>query len=204
MAIQNSTHIFIDKPATRLPTRPITSLLGNSAVLDSLLPELSIWQKPSPKQEQDLKNIDSYMLLETKQVLERVASILSNLKLSHTLPFTLNIQRSGQTTNLLIKEDIAINKKVVKAILQDKWLMGAFEWLCPNYLALAHSQELLTFSHAYKEDNQAALLHYHHLQQPEPKLKCYLTCRFEQRKPKLTWHLDSPKTSYCIKELEIN
>ncbi|MFQ3217728.1 MAG: hypothetical protein ACI96W_000063, partial [Paraglaciecola sp.] len=39
---------------------------------------------------------------------------------------------------------------------QDRWIGRAFNWLHGNYSVLAHSQELISFSNAYKKDRHQA------------------------------------------------
>ena len=89
-----------------------------------------------------------------------------------------------------------------KLINQDSWLTGTFNWLCPNYNALAHSQELSTFSYLYKKDRQKALHQYRHFNQNEQGIRCYLACNIKKGEPRLTWCLESPKTVYILKELQ--
>ena len=54
------------------------------------------------------------------------------------------------------------HQKLLDQINQDKWLFGAFAWLQPNYIALAHSIELLSFSRAYQYSGERALEIYKH------------------------------------------
>ncbi len=198
----SSTQIVIKSLNFQPQLRPKNSTLASSLVLDTLLPELSIWQTNKVRQPQILENIDAYMLLETKQMLDRIATIYSNLALTNTMSFNLKLQFSDSTINLSIDEDTAAKQTFIKQLKLDKWLAGAFEWLCPNYTALAHSQELISFSYAYAKNNQEALRLYQHFKLPEQGMCCYLVCKVEQGEPNLTWSVASPQTKYLIKELQ--
>lgn len=177
------------------------SALASSPVLDYLLPELSVWQTGEMRQKQPLENIDTYMLQETRLILKRVRSFCFRLKLSDHTKFNIKLQTNGSKATLLITGTFEEKEKLTKMINQDNWLSGAFNWLCPNYHALAHSQELVTFSYLYEKDRQQARHRYRHFDQTEQGMCCYLACGIEKGEPNLTWCLESPKTIYTLKEL---
>lgn len=208
MSIFSSTQIILTplnvSLLQRLRGRVLVNLttLANSPVLDYLLPELSTWQTKGVRQEQNLENIDAYMMQETRLILKRVRSICSKLMLSDSTRFDIELQTFGSDATLLITGTFEAKEKLTELVNRDGWLTGAFNWLCPNYKALAHSQELTTFSHAYGKNQQQALQQYQHFDQNEHGMDCYLTCTKEGGEITLTWCLQSPKTVYILKELQ--
>jgi hypothetical protein len=176
--------------------------LASSSVLEYLLPELSVWQTGVFRHQKILQNIDAYMLEETRLILKRVHSICSRLVLTDSTRFNIKLQASGSSAVLLITGSFEEKETLTNMINRDSWLTGAFNWLCPNYNALAHSQELTTFSYAYEKDRQQALKQYQHFDQAEQGMRCYLACNIKEGKPSLTWRLESPKTIYILKELK--
>jgi len=203
VSVLSSSQIIIN--SLNAPPRQLTKerAFANSPVLDTLLPELSVWQTCEVRQKQILENIDTYMLEETRLILKRFRSFCSSLVLTDTTRFKIKLQASGSNSALLITGAFDEREKLSKLINQDSWLTGAFNWLCPNYIALAHSQELSSFSYAYERDRQHALRQYKHINQTEQGMSCYLACNIEEGEPRLTWCLESPKISYILKELQI-
>jgi len=176
--------------------------LGSSPVLDDLLPELSVWQTGEIRHKQTLEKIDAYMLHETKLILKRVRSFCSSLELIDSTGFNIKLQTADSRTALVITGVFEEKEKLTQLINQDSWLTGAFNWLSPNYNALAHSQELITFSYLYEKDRHQALYQYRHFGQTEQGMRCYLTCNIEEGELRLTWCLQSPKTVFIVKELQ--
>jgi hypothetical protein len=177
------------------------SALASSPVLDYLLPELSVWQTGEIRQKQPLENIDTYMLQETRLILKRVRSFCFRLMLTDSTRFNIKLQANGSRAVLLVTGTFEEKEKLTQMINQDNWLSSAFNWLCPNYHALAHSQELINFSYLYEKDRQQALHQYRHFDQTEQGMCCYLACDIDKGEPILTWRLESPKTVYMLKEL---
>jgi hypothetical protein len=192
--IVNSLHIPPQQQSEK-------STLASSPVLDYLLPELSIWQTGELRQEQILENIDAYMLEETRLILQRVRSFCFSLGLSNSTRFNIKLKTSDSSAALLITGAFKEKEQLTKLLNQDSWLTGAFDWLCPNYTALAHSQELGAFSYVYEKSRQQALHQYRHFSQAEQGMRCYLACNIEEGEPRLTWRLESPKTVYILEEL---
>ena len=202
MSIFSSTQIIVNSLHLAPRQQSKESALASSPVLDLLLPELSIWQTGEIRQRQNLENIDAYMLEETRLILKRVHSFCSSLVLADSTRFNIKLQASVSSATLLITGAFEEKETLTKLINQDNWLTGAFNWLCANYSALAHSQELSTFSYVYEKDRQQALHQYKHFGQAEQGMCCYLACKIEQGEPRLTWCLQSPKTVYILKELQ--
>jgi hypothetical protein len=202
VSIFSSTQIIINSLHIPLLQKSKKSVLASSPVLDYLLPELSIWQTGEVRQGQILENIDDYMLEETRLILKRVHLLCANLALTDSTRFNIKLHTSSSSDVLLISGAFEEKSQLTKLLNQDSWLTSAFNWLCPNYNALAHSQEMNTFSHAYEKDRQQALHQYRHFGQTEQGMRCYLACNIKEGKPSLTWRLESPKTIYILKELK--
>ncbi|WP_299079964.1 hypothetical protein [uncultured Paraglaciecola sp.] len=201
MSLLNSTQILVNSLHVPVLQQSKRSVLASSPVLDYLLPELSIWHSDEVRQQQELTKIDAYMLQETKQILNRVHALCFNLALSDTTQFNIELKPSMSNHVLQVTGVFAEKTQLTEQINADNWLTGAFNWLCPNYTALAHSQELLAFSYLYEKNRQQALLQYGHFNQSEQGIRCYLACRVEKGVPKLTWSVESPKTIYVLKAL---
>jgi hypothetical protein len=198
----SSTQIIVN-PLNVLPRqRYKKTTLASSPVLDYLLPKLSVWQTGEIRYKQTLEKIDAYMLQETRLILKRVRSFCSNLELIDSTGFNIKLQTADSRTTLVITGALEEKEKLTQLINQDSWLTGAFTWLCPNYNALAHSQELITFSYLYEKDRHQALQQYRHFGQTEQGMRCYLACNIEKGKLRLTWCLQSPKTVYIVEDLE--
>ena len=212
VSLLSSSQIIVNCINVPLWQHVTKSTLASSPVLDTLLPELSVWQTGEIKRheakhneirhKQQLENIDAYMLEDTRQILKRVQSFCSSLVLTESTRFNIKLQASGSSAVLLITGSFEEKETLTNMINRDSWLTGAFNWLCPNYNALAHSQELTTFSYAYEKDRQQALKQYQHFDQAEQGMRCYLACNIKEGKPSLTWRLESPKTIYILKELK--
>jgi hypothetical protein len=198
----SSTQIIINSLHIPLLQKSKKSVLASSPVLDYLLPELSIWQTGEVRQGQILENIDDYMLEETRLILKRVHLLCANLALPDSTRFNIKLQTSSSSDILLISGAFKEKSQLTKLLNQDSWLTSTFNWLCPNYNALAHSQELNSFSHAYEKNRQQALHQYRHFGQNEQGMRCYLACNVQEGEPRLSWRLESPKTVYILKELQ--
>ena len=201
MSVFSSTQIMVN--CLNLP--PIQpskeATLGCSPVLDYLLPELSVWQTGEIRHKQILEKIDAHMLEETRLILKRVRSFCSSLGLINSTRFNIKLNTTDSLSALVITGAFEEKEKLTQLINQDNWLTGAFDWLCPNYTALAHSQELITFSYVYEKDRHQALYQYRHFDQAEQGMRCYLACSIEEGEPILTWSLQSPKTVYIMNKL---
>ena len=202
MSMFSSTQIIVNNLNVPLLHPCKETTLASSPVLDYLLPELSVWQTGEISHKQTLENIDAYMLEETRLILKRVHSFCSSLKLINSTRFNIKLQTSDSGAALVITGAFEEKEKLTKLINKDSWLTGAFNWLCPNYNALAHSQELNTFSYVYEKSRHQALYQYRHFSQIEHGMRCYLACNIEQGEPLLTWCLQSPKTIYILEELQ--
>jgi hypothetical protein len=190
----SSSQILVQYPAAPQHQYFTGSSLANSAVLEKLLPQLSIWQKNTVKKPQMLEKIDPYMLEETQILLKRISQFCSQSGVADASSFKIKLGAAGlQITGPCAEKDLLGN-----LINQDSWIHGAFNWLHPNYVGLAHSQELLSFSCAYEKNRSGSLEKYRHFTQHNQGLDCYITCEVEEGQPKLTWCLESPVAIYQI------
>lgn len=202
LSLFSSTQIIVNSFQIPRQQHSKKTALANSPVLDYLLPKLSIWQTGEVRKREILKNIDAHMLEETRVILERVRALCTHLALADSTRFNIKLPTQLASSKLFITGEFEEKQQLVTLINQDNWLFGAFEWLCPNYTALAHSQELNTFSYLYEKNRQQALHQYRHFSQTSQGMRCYLACHIEQGEPKLTWRIESPKTVYILKELQ--
>ena len=202
MSVFSSSQIIVNSLHIPLLQRSKESTLASSAVLETLLPELSVWQTGEVRHKQRLENIDAYMLEDTRQILKRVQSFCSSLVLTESTRFNIKLQASGSNSALRITGVFEEKEQLTHLINQDRWLTGAFNWLCPNYNALAHSQELTTFSYAYEKNRSQALQQYKHFDQVDQGMCCYLAFSIEEGELQLTWCIESPQTVYILQELQ--
>lgn len=198
MSHLSSANIVINSALSAGMHSPTESILANSPVLDYLLPQLSVWQSNRPKPQQRLKNIDPYMLQETEQLLQLVGKFCLKLGMSDSTTFDIKLAKS----TLLISGQVEQKERLAELVNHDRWIGPAFEWLHANYSALAHSQELLSFSYTYEKNRHQALAEYRHFELPNQGMDCYVNCRIEEGKTKLSWLVESPVAVYHLKSWE--
>ncbi|PKG97514.1 hypothetical protein [Paraglaciecola sp. MB-3u-78] len=154
-------------------THPLArSTMANSQVLDFLLPQLFSQHLKPTKQHKMLENVDDYMLQETKEVYARINSFCQRLGINVQLEIRLNpigdeLQVFGESQHC---------KTLSEFINSDHWLKGALSWLQPNYLMLAQSLEMISFSHAYKHSPSHALGEFGYVDQVNNAMEFYLKC----------------------------
>ena len=194
MSHLSSANIVISSPLPARVQGPTVSVLANSPVLDYLMPQLSVLRTIGLKQQQRLKNIDSYMLEETELLLKRVGEFCLRLGLSDSTTFDIKLANKA----LRVRGQFDGKAQLGELVNQDRWISGAFNWLYGNYSALAHSQELLRFSYAYEKNRQQALGEYRHFEHVNQGMECYLSRRIEDGKTKLSWLIESPTVIYHL------
>ncbi|ABG39168.1 hypothetical protein Patl_0639 [Paraglaciecola sp. T6c] len=177
-----STHIQLAQNSRQRVAHTPKPKIGSAPILQQLLPQLCITDVPV--RYQAITGLDYYMREETERLLERIethcemlqdtgmthapvttnegsvitkkGSVITNTNTEHQLQFTLKFvgnkcQLDGQYPNDLQNK-----------LNQDAWLLDAFSWLMPNYLALVHSLELVKFSYAYQRNCSKAANAYAH------------------------------------------
>ena len=162
------------------------------------MPQLSVWQTNKIKKQQRLENIDSYMLLETTQLLQRVEKFCLSIVMPDSTIFEIKLVDTARQARLQISGQFEQKKLLDEMVNNDHWISGAFSWLHANYCALAYSQEMLTFSYAYERNRQLALHEYKHFEQLNQGMDCYLSCQVEQGIPHIEWRIESPVMAYHI------
>jgi hypothetical protein len=190
----SSANIVISSTLSTTLQSPRGSILANSPVLEYLIPQLSVWRTNGLKPQQRLENIDSYMLEETALLLERVGKFCLRLGLSDSTTFDIKLANKA----LHVKGQFDEKAQLGELVNQDRWINGAFNWLHGNYSALAHSQELLSFSFAYEKNRLQALGEYRHFEHLNQGMECYLSRRIEDGKAKLSWLVESPSVIYHL------
>ncbi|WP_158967258.1 hypothetical protein [Paraglaciecola sp. L3A3] len=176
----------------------IHSVSGRIDVLQTLLPQLCFESIPRDKQKQTLNKIDSYMLEETQQLLNKVEQLCNKLTWHEGESFSIESQQQ----KILLTGTFTEQGHLATSINQDVWISGSLAWLQPNYIGLAHSQELVSFSHAYAKNKQQAILKFKHFQQPNQGIKCYLNGQVKEGKVELEWRIESPLVSYLVNPLD--
>lgn len=189
-----SSHIVLPLHLKSEPCNAPQSSLANSSVLDYLLPQLSSWHnRPQPKQ-QALEKIDGYMLQETELLLEKLTELCMQCSLPDNLQFRIDLS----TVSIDSTTEFEGKRRFIQSVKQDKWVIEALNWLLPNYLALAHSQELVDFSHAYANHRQYALSEFKHFSQANQGMQCYISCVKTAGKIQVEWCVESPVNCFIV------
>jgi hypothetical protein len=154
---------------------------GRADVLDILMPKLSLTYPSKPTLY--LPQVDDYMLLETKQLLQRIAVLFKRLGLGNgEYEVRFEFEKLSFNSN---EQDVSALTALVNL---DKWSVGALAWLQPNYQGLVYSIELQQFAALYQQNSTKALEYYHHIGQAHYDLRCKLNCCSNT----LTLHWETP------------
>ena len=133
-----------------------SNLAGHAAVFELLCPRL---YGPSDKKQQPLEKVDYYMLEETQELIRRLHLYCRQLNIPDDAEF--KIATDGQ--HLQILGDFAGKQALTHRVNSDKWFVGSFNWLQPNYANLAHSFEVLEYSYCYEKSPRLAAERFAHL-----------------------------------------
>jgi hypothetical protein len=189
-----STHIQLTETHRQRVTHSAKPKMGTAAVLAQLLPQLAV-NTPSERY-QAITGLDYYMREETERLLARIETHLEMLiegiegMASHTQPAQFSLTVSNGKCELAGQYPLGLDKKLD----QDAWLIGAFAWLIPNYLALVHSLELRAFSYAYQRCRAKAAVAYQHLGEPNHGLA--VVVKFSAGKGQ--WQVTTPLNIYHL------
>lgn len=189
-----STHIQLTETHHQRVTFSAKPKLGASAVLAQLLPQLTV-NEPSERY-QAITGLDYYMREETERLLARIETHLEMLVESmggvanHSQPPEFSLTVSNGKCELVGQFPRGLDKK----LNQDPWLIDAFAWLIPNYLALVHSLELRAFSYAYQRCRTKAVVAYQHLDEPNHGLA--IVVKFSAGKGQ--WQVNTPLNIYHL------
>lgn len=132
------------------------SLCGHADILERLLPTL---YGQSVKKQQPLEQVDYYMLEETEELIRRLHLYCQQLSIDDDAEF--QIATDGQ--QLHIFGDFTGKTSLAQRVNSDKWFVGSFNWLQPNYANLAHSFEVLEYSYCYEKSPKLAAQRFAHL-----------------------------------------
>ena len=146
---------------------------GRADILPSLMPHLALASGVKPAHY--LAQTDEYMVLETRQLLNRLAKVMQSDELPAMSAFYLELNNN----RLCIKSPAGEIPTLSVKANQDPWCIGAFSWLHANYVALVHSVELRHFAALYQRNKSQALLHYRHFDEPNNGLLCRLMYQAE-------------------------
>ncbi|QHJ11705.1 hypothetical protein FX988_01940 [Paraglaciecola mesophila] len=188
------THIQLTETQRQRVTYPAKPKMGTAAVLAQLLPRLTV-NTPSERY-QALTDLDYYMREETERLLARIETHLEILveriegMANHSQPAQFSLTVSNGICELKGEFPFGLDEK----LNQDPWLMDAFAWLIPNYLALVHSLELRAFSYAYQRCRAKAVVAYQHLDEPNHGLA--VVVMFSAGKAR--WQVNTPQTIYHL------
>ena len=186
-----STHIQLTETHHQRVTHSAKPKMGTAAVLAQLLPQLAD-NAPSERY-QAITGLDYYMREETERLLARIETHLEMLiegMANHAQPAQFSLTVSNGKCELAGQYPLGLDKK----LNQDAWLIGAFAWLIPNYLALVHSLELRAFSYVYQRCSAKAAVAYQHLDEPNHGLA--VVVKFSAGKGQ--WQVTTPLNIYHL------
>lgn len=143
--------------------------MGRAKIIERVIPGLAIVKAPKPIH--TLSHVDGYMLIETRQLLDRLTGYFEQCKLDKNAEYELIFEYQ----QWVIKYHKAPTQDFNKLINQDTWSIGAINWLEPNYQLLIHSIELRQFADIYQQNIKQAVTQYRHFEQPNNGLQCKLS-----------------------------
>ncbi|WP_158768767.1 hypothetical protein [Paraglaciecola sp. L1A13] len=183
-----SAHIQLTNTSRQNVARSARATIGSAQVLQQLLPKLCVDEFKT--RYQPITGLDLYMRQETEHVLARIEThcemvleAISADTIGSEMPsFTLRF------INSKCELDGQYPQALLKKLNQDCWLMDAFAWLLPNYLALVHSLELVAFSYVYQRSRSKATKTYRHFDDENNGLG--VSVKFDSGKAQ--WNITSP------------
>ncbi|WJG07626.1 hypothetical protein [Aliiglaciecola sp. LCG003] len=190
MINNNQFSQFILLTESYTPSQSNVATMGNADVLELLIPQLLNTNQFKNKAITALHQVDHYMLQETEEVCSRLTLFCQQVNADEGCEVRFNQFNSDPTLNSNTLKD----QKLLHLIRADKWLKGAFTWLQPNYIALAHSLELQAFSKTYQQCIEQALDTYRHFEQRNQGID--LTFVYKDNKMSLL--LESPVSKYTL------
>lgn len=150
-------------------------LYGRARVFEQLLPSLylashnrgnnsignggNINHQQNTKKQQPLEQVDHYMLEETQELIRRLHLYCQQLDVADDAEF--KIATDGKQLHIL--GDFTGKTALTQRVNSDKWFVGSFNWLQPNYANLAHSFEVLEYSYCYEKSPKLAAQRFAHL-----------------------------------------
>ena len=165
---------------------------GNEAVLEALLPQL--YGKASIKKSRPLEKVDHYMLEETRELYRRLRRFCLTLGIDDNTEFQVKHHTAFGTSSLHIIGNFNGREELTQLINNDRWFVGSFEWLQPNYASLAHSFEMLEFSYIYEQSPDKAAQQYAHFDRSDKGMAFALS----HAQGCINAQVESPVNLYCV------
>lgn len=153
--------------------------LGSADILHLLFPQLEVKERPTCKSWNKLTQVDFYMLEETHELCKRIKSLCKQAGLDDYSNLKIRPSQHGWEISP-VKSNFTL---VSKLINEDKWIKSALDWLYPNYVLLANSVELVTFSKLYQYKGRAAVDQYQHFDGHNNGLTFYIGFHQGEVKP---------------------
>lgn len=186
--IISSTQIVLTTKLAAQLQPQFTGLWGAQDVLARLLPQLV--SHGIDKKQQPLQKVDHYMLEETEELYRRLRRFCQLLEIDDNIEFKVARGHQG----LQIIGEFAARNKLTELINNDRWFVGSFQWLQPNYTSLAHSFEMLEFSYAYEHSPAIAAQKYAHFDQSDKGMAFTLS----HAHGSVNAQVESPLNLYCV------
>lgn len=188
MTNQNQhSHIVLDATLARFLEPEHISLRGNAEVFAQLLPQL---YGKGDKKRQQLQKVDSYMLLETKELYARLQRYCEALGFDSEVDFKI----TSDGKQLMVPDDVPNADMLTMVLNRDSWFVDSFIWLQPNYSLLAHSFEMLEFSEYYERAPMSARRKYAHFEQDDKG--ALFALRFQNGQ--IHAQVETPVNLYCV------
>lgn len=179
--------------------------LGNMSIIDSLLPQLiatSLFPAPIKKlshtnKAPNVKNlgldqIDSHVLLETRQLIEQVEEYCNALTIDKRVEFNIQISKDQFSLNGRFPEQ----DRLCQLLNNTNEIIKSFNWLEQNYLLLTYTQEVIEFSLAYRESKTRAAQQYAYLSSKKKGRGSIFSLVF--RKGEVGLQIKTPINTYWI------
>ncbi len=136
----------------------VTSCYGNAKVLTTLFPQIEHYPFEYIKRHRRLERVDSHMLVETKFLVQSLNHYCLQLEIDESVEFSIKATASGLT----ICGEFIGKSRLMEIINNDCDCVETLRWLQTSLSLLAHSFELLEFSHCYQLSTADASRTYSH------------------------------------------
>lgn len=186
-----STNQFIIDKDLAEQLAPVTNDGSNSSghanVFELLLPTL---YGQSAKKQQPLEKVDYYMLEETEELIRRLHLYCQQVGVDADAEF--KVATNGKQLHII--GDFAGKEALELRVNSDKWFVGSFNWLQPNYANLAHSFEVLEYSYCYEKSPKLAAERFAHLVREDKGLSFALKHAAGMAQAQV----ETPLNLYCV------
>lgn len=144
----------------------------------------------SSKRQQPLEQVDYYMLEETDELIRRLHLYCQQLGIDGSTEF----QIATDGSQLHVFGDFEGKAALAQRVNSDKWFVGSFNWLQPNYANLAHSFEVLEYSYCYEKSPKLAAERFAHLVREDKGLSFALKHAAGMAQAQV----ETPLNLYCV------